>query len=114
MKEEKGKFPGWAVKFEDGTWLASAHGLHRFEDASYAKLYDSWEDARYDAEYYRKDYPNDSHVTYDVIPGWEPLCEQLRSEVSNLEKTNKISWMDIFEIATELESIAYKLHGKIE
>jgi hypothetical protein len=108
-RTERNSHPGWAVRFEDGSWLAYGHGWHQFTDAFYARLFDSAEKAEEAVKEAAKDWGLDEE--YDIIPGWQPVAEQLRHDVAELKHANKFSPDDIFEISMELESILSKLKG---
>jgi hypothetical protein len=99
--------PGWAVRFEDGTWLGGAHGWFRSEDAFYADIYDTKEEGEKTLEYLRKDKSEGGHfdLPAQVVEAWQPICESLRLEVSTLKQANIVGYMDIFELRDELESI---------
>lgn len=101
--------PGWAVRFEDGTWLGGGHGWFRAEDAFYADIYDSKEQGLK----YLEDLRNDPHKRYgntfdlpaEAVEAWQPICETLRLDVSILKKCNTIEWMDIVDLREDLQQI---------
>ena len=104
MKELKRReHPGWAIKFKDGTWLGGPHGWHHHDDAFYADIYSSPEEA--------KDCYEMSELTspYDIVLAWEPLCERLRFEVVSLTKTNKVSPGDLSDLESDIEMILSKI-----
>jgi hypothetical protein len=101
--------PGWAVQYEDGSWLAYGHGWHQFTDAFYARLYPSEQAARNSAEEAAEDFPGDK---YNIVPGWEPVAEQLRHDVAELKHANTFDPDDIFDITMELESIVSRLKDR--
>ena len=103
-KRERQSHPGWAVKFSDGTWLGGAHGWFRHDDAFFADIFDSKEEA----EHYIKVAGFDDtslNLESEAIPAWEPLCESLRHDVAMLTKANKVTPDNIFELRQELENI---------
>jgi hypothetical protein len=97
----RGSHPGWAVQFQDGRWLGSAHGLHRFDDAFYAKSFLIKEDANDLAIECQIDFGDT--MPYEVVPAWEPLCERLRFEVGQLMKACKFKPRDISDLQESLE-----------
>ncbi len=112
MKEraERGRHPGWAVRFADGSWLAYGHGWHLFDDAFYARLFSSAEEAEKAVKEAAGDFIKLDE--YDIVPGWEPVCEQLRHDVAELQHANKFSPDDIFDITMDLESILSRLKDR--
>ena len=110
ITHKRNQHPGWAVRFQDGSWQGGGHGYHRFDDAFYAERHETQADAHYAAKHCQEDYGDT--MPYEVIPAWEPLAEVLRLDVSQLEKANKIHPDDILEITMDLESIIYRLKGK--
>lgn len=110
VTHKRGQHPGWAVRFEDGSWQGGGHGYHRFDDAFYAERHETQEAAHYAAKQCQEDY-NDQ-MSYVVISAWEPLAEVLRHDVSQLKHANSFHPDDIFEITMELESILYRLKEK--
>lgn len=107
ITHKRNQHPGWAVRFEDGSWQGGGHGWHRFDDAFYAERHETEEDAHYAAKRCQEDY--DDKMPYVVIPAWEPLVEVLRHDVDQLKKANTFSPDDIFEITMDLESILSRL-----
>lgn len=105
--EERGAHPGWAVRFDDGTWLGGAHGWFRSEDAFYADIYDSKEEGEKTLEYLRKDRSENGYFDgpAQVVEAWQPICESLRLEVNTLKQANTVGYMDIFDLREKLESI---------
>lgn len=107
---EKGH-PGWSVYFEDGTWLGGAHGWFRSEEAFYADVYDSAEEAQRWLDDLRRDKGEGGHfdLPAKVIPAWEPLAESLRLEVSQLKQANSLSPSTISDIVFSLEDAIRQL-----
>lgn len=105
--EVRGAHPGWAVRFEDGTWLGGAHGWFRSPDAFYADIYDSKEDGQRYLDDLRRDkmYGDEFALPAEVIEAWQPICESLRLEVSTLKQANIIGYMDIYELRNKVEEI---------
>jgi hypothetical protein len=105
----KQEHPGWALRTKDGCWMSFAHGWHIAEDAFYAKIFKTEEDAIYHLKDMQGDFRNG--IDCDVVPAWEPLCGQLRHEVKMLTQANKVSPDDILEVSWELESVLSRLKG---
>jgi len=110
-EEKRLAHPGWAVKFEDGTWLCIAHGAGMVVDAFYARTWATEKEAESEVLHCIKDQdiPN---VPYKVIPAWEPLCESLRVRIGGLIEANKIEPGDIMEMTWQLEEVIRTLSGK--
>lgn len=104
--------PGWAVRFEDGTWLGGAHGYIRTGSA-FAYIYDSKEDGEKVLAYLRSSRTEASYfgTPAEVIEAWQPICETLRSDVSALKQANVVQYLDLFDLREELESIVDKVKG---
>jgi hypothetical protein len=107
MKEDRREHPGWAIRYKDGTWLASAHGFHRMEDAFYAKTYPTSWDASVDASEALRDGIGDRF--YEIVEAWQPLCEQLRHKILVLTKANTIDPDYLYDIVEDLESVLLRL-----
>jgi hypothetical protein len=105
--EVRGAHPGWAVRFQDGTWLGGAHGWFRSEDAFYADIYDTKEEGEKTLKYLRDDKHEGGHfdLPAEVIEAWQPICESLRLEVSTLNQANLVGYMDIFDLKQDMEGI---------
>lgn len=110
MREERNKHPGWAVRTKTGHWLSYAHGFHLSEDAFYARVVDSEEDAKHLIKQACEDFGNS--VLFSVVLAWEPLCEQLRFQVSSLKKANTLSPNKIDDVILSLEDAISTLQGK--
>lgn len=111
--EIRNTHPGWAVRFEDATWLSGAHGYIRTGSASDAYIYNSVEDAQ-KVLYYLKTSRTESvyfSVPSEIVEAWQPLCEMLRSDVSLLKQANAVEYLDIFDLREELEAIVSKVKG---
>ncbi len=113
-EEIRNAHPGWAVKFENGTWLSIAHGVDMATDAFYANTYETKEEATLTATscYGDGDIPNT--IGFEVIPAWEPLCERLRHDVRELTTLNTLSSEDVMEMTLEIESVLYRLRNGIK
>lgn len=109
-RAKRNSHPGWAVRFVDGSWLAYGHGWHLFDDAFYAKCFSSAQEAEDAVKQAAEDYTKLDE--YDIVPAWEPVAEQLRHDVAQLEHANKFSPNDIFEISMDLESILARLKDR--
>lgn len=107
-KEERGSHPGWAVRFSDGTWLGGAHGWFRTEDAFYADIYESKKDAEGYLKHVREDKHDAEYFALDaeIVPAWEPLCENLRLEISTLRSSCKLN---IYDLNSSVDDIQYQL-----
>lgn len=103
ITEKPGAFPGWAVKFEDGSWQCGGHGFHRSNDAGYAERHDTQEIAHFCAQRCQEDYKD--KMPYEIIPGWEPLCEELRNEIIMLKKSNTISPNILMDVVFDLQQV---------
>ncbi len=110
-EEKRLAHPGWAVQFEDGSWLCIAHGVDMVTDAFYAKTWDTSEKAEKEVTYYIK-YKDIPDVPYKIIPAWEHLCESLRVRNNGLVEANKIDPGDIMEMTWQLEQVIATLNGK--
>jgi hypothetical protein len=109
---ERQTHPGWAVLFEDGTWLSSAHGYFQADDAFYGLLWNSVEEAERNAQDALSDWGRTEDVTgykYTVVLGWQPLCEKLRHDVSTLKSAAKITPIELMDITFELENVLSRL-----
>lgn len=97
--------PGWAVRFEDGTWLGGAHGWFRSEDAFYADICDTKEECEKYLKYVREDtmYKGEFDLPAEVVEAWQPICESLRLEVNSLKVYNTVKFGDIFDLKMQLE-----------
>jgi hypothetical protein len=114
-KEEKRQsHPGWAVRFEDGTWLGGAHGWFRTGDAFYADKYQTKEEAHAYLQSLRHDKTEQGHfdLPAEIIPAWEPMCESLRVEVASLKEANTITPSKLMDIAITLEGVLFDLKWK--
>ncbi len=110
-EEKRLAHPGWAVQFEDGSWLCIAHGCDMVVDAFYAKTWTTEKEAESEVLFCikHKDIPD---VPYKIIPAWEHLCESLRVRNNSLTEANKIKPMDIMEMTWDLEQVIATLNGK--
>lgn len=104
--------PGWAVRFEDSTFLGGAHGWFRTEDAFYADIYDSKEDGQKYLDDLRQDkmYGDEFALPAEVVEAWQPICESLRHEVRVLKQANIVSFSDIYELKDKLEEIVSEVN----
>jgi hypothetical protein len=111
IKEDRVVDPGWAVRFEDGSWLGGAHGWFRSDDAFYADVYESKEDAQRYLDDLRRDKDEGGHfdLPAEIVPAWQPLCESLRVEVRSLKQANKLTPSKLMDITMNLESVLYDL-----
>lgn len=111
IKDDRVIDPGWAVRFEDGTWLGGAHGWFRSEDAFYADIYASKEDAQRYLDDLRKDkYESDYfNLPAEIIPAWQVQCESLRLEVRMLKQANRLTPSKLMDITMNLEQVLYDL-----
>lgn len=106
-REKRNAHPGWAVQYEDGSWLGCAHGFFRAIDAFYGRLYDTKEAAERDAKDANEDWKDKGK--YTIVPGWEILCEDLRHKVSTLKEANTVDPSTILDIVLELEGVISRL-----
>lgn len=111
--ENRDTHPGWAIYFEDGTWLGGAHGYIRTGGAFYAYIFSSKEAAEKVLTHLRTSRTEGNYfsVPAEIIVAWEPLCENLRSEVSALKQANVVKYLDIFDLREEVESILNRIKG---
>jgi hypothetical protein len=111
LKEEtRSAHPGWSVQTKDGHWLGGAHGWFLSEDAFYADIYDSEEDAKHWAESNQSEFAGG--FEYNIVPAWQPLCERFRVEISSLREANAITPSKIMDIVMSLEDAISTLQGK--
>jgi hypothetical protein len=105
------KHPGWAIHFQDDTWLGGAHGYIRTNGALYAYTFPTKESAEKVLNHLRNSPTESKYFSEpaEIVEAWEPLCENLRAEVSSLKKTNVVEYLDIFDLRTELESILNRI-----
>lgn len=111
--EIRDSHPGWAVRFEDATWLGGAHGYIRTGSAGDAYIYNSKEEGEKVLAYLRTSRTESSYfsVPSEIVEAWQPLCEMLRSDVTALKQANVVEYLDIFDLREELESIVGKVKG---
>lgn len=110
FETKKQEHPGWALQTKKGSWLCYAHGWHLVEDAFYAKIFSSIEDASEALIDLKDDF--DSSLEADIVPAWEPLCGKLRFEVAELKTANTITPDVLSDIAFDLDIILFKLKGR--
>lgn len=108
-----GAHPGWAIRFEDGTWLGGAHGYIRTGSAGDAYIYNSKEEGEKVLDFLKNSKTESKYFSFpsQIIEAWEPICETLRSDVKALKEANVVSYLDIFDLRDELESIVSKVKG---
>jgi hypothetical protein len=111
IKDDRVIDPGWAVQFEDGSWLGGAHGWFRSDDAFYADVYESKEDAQRYLDYLRKDKSEGGafDLPAQIVPAWQPQLESLRVEVRSLKQANRLTPSKLMDITMNLESVLYDL-----
>jgi hypothetical protein len=107
-RNKRGEHPGWAVRYEDGSWLSYAHGFFQSTDAFYARLHATEEDAKRNAEEANEDWSSDPQK-YTIVPGWEPLCESLRFEIESLKEANTLDPDTIFDVVMDLQGIISRI-----
>lgn len=107
LMHKAGQHPGWAVRFQDGSWQSGGHGWYREDDAALAERYETVEEANNNAKRCQESY-NDT-MPYEVVVAWEPLCESLRNNIHFLKKANKVSPDNIRNIIDEMENLLYTL-----
>lgn len=109
LNEDKRKtHPGYAVKFENGSWLTSAHGLYLDEDAFMGITFKTREEAESLVTEAQKEGEIPS-LKFEVVEAWQPVCERLRHDIEMLNKANTISPSDLMNIRIELENIMSRL-----
>jgi hypothetical protein len=113
--EGKQKHPGFALQTEEGYWIAYAHGWFTAEDAFYAHIFSSVQEAESNLLDMQRDFMGGLKCC--VIVAWEPACGKLRHEVKALKDANKISpdnlmevWLKLEGIKTDMEEVASLLH----
>lgn len=90
--------PGWAIRFEDGEWLAIAHGIASAKNPFFAEIFSSKEEA--------EKFINECKVSsYQVVEAWPVLVAQLRFQIEGLEKANSISPEKFRKIWSQLDRI---------
>lgn len=124
--------PGYAIKFDDGTWLgAFAHsGWGQTDDPFEAEIFNTIEKAEKCTQDYIKDLewrnegdvlhnkklismgkeplpytPRDTNLKYSIIEAWEPKCYYLNYQNERLTDANKITPSEIFNIEESIEEI---------
>lgn len=121
--------PGWGVQMEGGTWLCAVHGLYEVDDAFYATVMDTKEEA----ERLLQDYiietknigmwkgkptehfdPNRPVPKGKTSPAWEPMCQMLIFDVERLKLANKISPSTLFDIQMSLEDAINTIQGAVK
>lgn len=111
MKElKRNAHPGWAVQDEGGGWLCYGHGFFLSEDAFYADVVLSEEDAKHLIKEANEDFEN--NTSFNIVLAWEPLCESLRHEVAALKEANTISPSKIMDIVIDLQGVIADLKRK--
>ena len=115
-REESNAHPGWSVRFSDGTWLGGAHGWFRSEEAFYADIYDSEEEARNCLEQVKNDLYDKEYFSLDaeVVPAWQPLCERLRLDAHTLTASNKVNIFDLNMTVDDIQSQLNELKKMIK
>lgn len=106
--EEQGAHPGWAIKFEDGTWLGGAHGWFRSEEAFYADIYDSKEEALQNLKCVRSTYHDDGsfNLSAEAVEAWQPICESLRHKLLLAKYSSKITIPDLWDLNDKVKELA--------
>lgn len=105
--------PGWAIKFEDGTWLGGAHGYIRTGDAFSAYIYDTKEQAEKVLDFLKNSKTESEYFSFpsNIVEAWQPACENLRAEVLNLKQVNVVGYLDLHDLREELEAAIYRIKG---
>jgi hypothetical protein len=101
--EGKQKHPGFALQTKEGHWIAYAHGWFTAEDAFYAHIFTSIQEAESNLLDMQEDFKGGIHAR--VVVAWEPACGKLRHEVRVLKDANKISPDNLMEVWLKLEGI---------
>lgn len=111
--ETRGAHPGWAVYFEDGTWLGGAHGFIRTGDAFSAYIYDTKEQAERVLDFLRNSKTESQYFSFpaNIIEAWQPACENLRAEVLSLKQVSIVNHLDVYDLRETLESALDKVKG---
>lgn len=105
LNEDKRKsHPGYAVKFENGDWLTSAHGLYLDEDAFMGITFPTAKEAE-DLVKEAQASGEIPSLKFEVVEAWQPVCERLRHNIEALKKANTITPDQLMDIEFELESI---------
>lgn len=87
--ENRYEHPGWAVRFQDGTWLCSTMCLDRISDCFYATTYDSMQDAEAMQQHFYASYAD--QPSSQIVEAWQPICEVLRLRITNLKQACAIT-----------------------
>lgn len=106
----KQEHPGFALQTQEGHWIAYAHGWFTAEDAFYAKIFTSIQEAESNLSDMQEDFQGG--IKCNVVPAWEPLVGKLRHEVKVLKSANKISPSDLTEVWLMMENITTLLRLK--
>lgn len=111
--ETQNAHPGWAVYFEDGTWLSTEHGFTRIADAYAACIYNAKENAEQILDLLRESKTEGKYFSLpaQIIEAWQPVCETLRLEVNTLKQANVVSYMDLRDMHDELSTVLDKVKG---
>lgn len=107
--ETKIKHPGWAIKFEDGSYVGFAHGIHDVEPL-FAHIFDSKEDA---GKWFT-DVKAEFSVPCNVVEAWEPKIAELLYKIDKLERMNKINPEDFYRFGRKLEEARDVIDEAIE
>lgn len=103
--EELNKHPGWAVRFEDDTWLGGGHGWFRC-DASEADIYDTKEHAAQCLAIVQAGkYDQHFDLKAEIVEAWQPLCESLRCRVRLLRQDLTVDVSSVRDTIWELENV---------
>ncbi len=104
--EEANAHPGWGVRFSDGSWLGGAHGWFRTEEAFYADIYQTEEDARSSLKIVRAQESGYYDLEAEIVPAWQILCEKLRLTIHTLKLSAKV---DIYDLDSAIDDLQYAL-----
>lgn len=109
--ETQNAHPGWAIYFEDGTWLSTEHGFTRMDDAYTACIYESKRDAEEVLSILRDSKTDGKYfsLSAQIIEAWQPVCETLRLEVKILKQANVVSYMDMHDMHDELSTVLQRV-----
>lgn len=105
--EGKQEHPGFALQTKEGYWVAYAHGWFIAEDAFYAQVFTSVQEAESNLVDMQEDFQGG--IKCNIVPAWEPACGKLRHQVRVLTEANKVSPDLLFDVVMDLESIISRL-----
>jgi hypothetical protein len=112
-------FPGYAIKFSDGTWLGGCHGWYISDDPGDVDIHDTVEQAENNIKLAKERGGIDRNIKYTIVPAFEYQCynlkrenDKLKIENERLKVANEISPKQIHSLIIHLESLTTNLKEK--